>query len=159
MCICEIAVWLFEFSASDRQKPVPIIRHFRERTIFVIISLSFWPPSLLIYPSFLPLTKIRIVCSHRLSVIVPCLKFGVFSCLDKSILFLLLMLGAKNQVLYPQFSLLHGVCIWGKTHLLTRNDIILLVSSQSDASTWSPAFRGVLCTQERQREKEKDEDR
>lgn len=43
------------------------------------------------------------------------------------------------------------VCIGGETHLPTRNDIIVLIGSQSDGSTWSPAFRGALCTQERQR--------
>lgn len=56
---------------------------------------------------------------------------------------------AVNHDPYPQFSLL-CMCMWDDAHLPFRNDIILLLCSQSDASTWSPAFRGVLCTQERQ---------
>lgn len=44
-------------------------------------------------------------------------------------------------------------------HLPTKNDIIFLLRSQSEASTWSPAFRAVLCTQERQKEKERDGNR
>lgn len=60
---------------------------------------------------------------------------------------------AVNQNLYPRLSRLRG-CMWDDIHLPTENDIILLLRSLSDSSTWSLAFIGVVCTQERHRQKE-----
>lgn len=58
-----------------------------------------------------------------------------------------------------QPSVLSSAWMWMRyqsPHLPDRleDDIIFLLRSQSEASTWSPAFGGALCTQERRAEGE-----
>lgn len=58
---------------------------------------------------------------------------------------------AMNQDLRTPLS---PECVWEQkyTSHLKKNDIIFLLHSQSDASTWSAAFMEALCAQDRQTE-------
>lgn len=109
------------------------IRHIRELRIFLGISpcLSDLPPFIMLFV-FLCLST-----SPTHSLLHAPIFCSPARCCEP---------GFPPSILPPLW-----VCIGGETHLPTRNDIIVLLGSQSDGSTWSPAFRGALCTQERQR--------
>lgn len=100
-------------------------------SVLLWIILSLFSPSSLCRSYLLTLSAVHLpvsipLCHHLNSFCLP--------------------LGCQDP--YPPFS--SNVCVWNDTQLPTRHDIIFLLHSQSEASTWSPAF---VCTQERQRER------
>lgn len=65
---------------------------------------------------------------------------------------ILFLLSSCNEPGSPHTSL-PQVRMGAEIHLPSKkNDIIFLLHSQSDASTWSTAFMEALCTQDRQTE-------
>lgn len=120
------------FSSSTGEMPA-CIRHIRELRIFLGISPCFsdLPPFIMLFVFFM-----SVYITHSLPLHAPIFSPPARCCEP----------GFLPSILPPLW-----VCIGGETHLPTRNDIIVLIGSQSDGSTWSPAFRGALCTQERQR--------
>lgn len=128
------AVWLSEWPIllEHRRDASLHQTHQRAENLSRHFSLSFWPSSLHYAVCFF----MSVYITHSLPLHAPIFCSPARCCEP----------GFLPSILPPLW-----VCIGGETHLPTRNDIIVLLGSQSDGSTWSPAFRGALCTQERQR--------